>query len=449
MDHPLHTNTIDALETALAALGAIDHGERDGLTHRERLRVVELAGALVDRATALRAVVVDEADRAGSAQVAAGTPLTSWLANHNTLDARQAAAVVFAGRALAEHGLVRDAALQGRVSVQQARVVGEVIDRLPDTLTDAQLNAVADDLVTHAAAIDAKRPDLAAREALQRVAPACVPDAVDELAALADQKRRARARRGLSFGPARDGSVEIRGSLPVVDAAELQTMVNAAAEQLRRDQRESRERLDPLQPCPTSDQWRADGLMHLVRTWATAEHVPNVAGDRPRIVVLMAEAQLRERAEQAGLLASGEPIDAGDLRRLCCDADLTPVVLGGASEILDVGRTHRLVTPAIRQTLTLRDGGCVFPGCAASPERCQAHHVTPWAWGGVTALNELVLVCPFHHALVEPKVRPGDGPPPDLWEIGFDEHDLPYLLPPRRMDAERRPLRNTRRRLVA
>ena len=39
-----------------------------------------------------------------------------------------------------------------------------------------------------------------------------------------------------------------------------------------------------------------------------------------------------------------------------------PIVLGGPSQPLDVGRTQRLVTPAIRAALEVRDGGCVFPG---------------------------------------------------------------------------------------
>ncbi|MGV8844979.1 MAG: hypothetical protein ACOH1W_00705, partial [Tessaracoccus sp.] len=50
-------------------------------------------------------------------------------------------------------------------------------------------------------------------------------------------------------------------------------------------------------------------------------------------------------AEKAGVLATGTEIAAGDLRRLCCDADLMPAVVGGPSEILDVGQTQRLVTP--------------------------------------------------------------------------------------------------------
>jgi hypothetical protein len=49
---------------------------------------------------------------------------------------------------------------------------------------------------------------------------------------------------------------------------------------------------------------------------------------------------------------------AAAVRRLACDADILPVVLGTNSQILDVGRTHRLVTLALRLALVVRDHGC-------------------------------------------------------------------------------------------
>ncbi|MBK8463328.1 MAG: DUF222 domain-containing protein [Nigerium sp.] len=193
----------------------------------------------------------------------------------------------------------------------------------------------------------------------------------------------------------------------------------------------------------TPDQRRADALLRLAADLATTDHTPRVAGDQPRVVVIMREADLRERAEQAGILDTGDRIAPGDLRRLCCDADLTPVVLGTGSEILDVGRTHRLVTPAIRRALTLRDGGCAFPQCSADAVRCAAHHIRPWWAGGETALGNLVLLCPHHHGLVEPP-RFWDGPPPDRWQVRLNDHGIPEFLPPRRHDLARRILKGNR-----
>ncbi|MFZ1409991.1 MAG: DUF222 domain-containing protein, partial [Micropruina sp.] len=115
------------------------------------------------------------------------------------------------------------------------------------------------------------------------------------------------------------------------------TLIDAYVES---DRRAARDLLDPLAEVRTSEQRRADGLIALL---AAHQQAPRLAGDRPRVVVTMREQDLRDRAEQAGVLAAGAPITAGDLRRLCCDADLMPVVLGGNSEVLDVGQTRRLV----------------------------------------------------------------------------------------------------------
>ena len=132
-----------------------------------------------------------------------------------------------------------------------------------------------------------------------------------------------------------------------------------------------------------------------------------------------------------------QEIAPGDLRRLCCDADLTPVVLGSASEILDVGRTERLVTPGIRKAMSLRDKGCVFPHCNVPDAQCGAHHAVPWHEGGDTSLGNLASLCDHHHAVVEPQRF---NPDADQWTITF--HPVtrkPVVSPPRRMRVFLRP----------
>nr|MBA2599069.1 HNH endonuclease [Actinomycetota bacterium] len=46
-----------------------------------------------------------------------------------------------------------------------------------------------------------------------------------------------------------------------------------------------------------------------------------------------------------------------------------------------------------------RDHGCSFPGCGTR-SFLQAHHIVHWEHGGTTDLNNLTLVCCFHHKLV-------------------------------------------------
>jgi hypothetical protein len=235
-----------------------------------------------------------------------------------------------------------------------------------------------------------------------------------------------------------------------VDAEPFVKLITAYTEA---DRRRGREFRDPLSEHRTPEQLRADAFTTLITNYAKATQggavagAPGVAGDRPRIVVTVREQDLRDRAEAAGLLESGDHISTGELRRLCCDADLLPIVLGADSEVLDVGREQRLVTPPIRAAMTLRDGGCVFPGCTVPPAGTDAHHIVPWWQGGPTSLANLVSLCAHHHRLVEPSRLHGTAD--DRWELrpvttgttgGLDPGGGFEVVPPSRMDRERQPI---------
>jgi hypothetical protein len=186
----------------------------------------------------------------------------------------------------------------------------------------------------------------------------------------------------------------------------------------------------------TLEQRRADAL--IAQIGQRTQH----GGDSPsaRVLVMLDYDRLAADATAAGVLPDGQQLSAGELRRLCCDAEVIPVVLGGPSQVLDVGRAERLVTPEIRAALIARDGGCVFPGCDAPPSRCEAHHVLPWHLGGRTHLNGLVLQCHSHHPVLEP-AKHGIR---DQWHVRIAPDGLPEFLPPKRLDPEQKPLRHTR-----
>lgn len=99
-------------------------------------------------------------------------------------------------------------------------------------------------------------------------------------------------------------------------------------------------------------------------------------------------------------LAGGASISAATIRRLACEADIIPMVLGGPSEIVDQGRRKRLVTPAQRIRLAARDGGCTIPGCTVPATWCDAHHIVAWANDGRSDLSNYALLCPRHHTWV-------------------------------------------------
>ena len=138
-------------------------------------------------------------------------------------------------------------------------------------------------------------------------------------------------------------------------------------------------------------------------------------------------------------------LSAGEVRRLACDAGIIPVVLGGPSRLLDVGRTYRMFTPGLRAALVQRDGGCAFPGCTATPACCEAHHIVPWWQGGETRLGNGVLLCPHHHRLVEPDPLQSEA---SQWRVDLDPvTGLPWFTPPRHIDPARRPRQHRRFRL--
>jgi hypothetical protein len=89
------------------------------------------------------------------------------------------------------------------------------------------------------------------------------------------------------------------------------------------------------------------------------------------------------------------------LGRLRQGLALLPPALGGApTQVLDVGRTTRVVPAGLRTALAVRDRGCVVAGCDRPPAWCDAHHLRHWVHGGSTSLDNLVLVCRAHHRAV-------------------------------------------------
>jgi hypothetical protein len=93
----------------------------------------------------------------------------------------------------------------------------------------------------------------------------------------------------------------------------------------------------------------------------------------------------------------GFPISGEALRRIACDAELTPILLGENGDPLHVGRTRRTVTPRQRKALAERDRHCVWPDCDRPPDWCAGHHKTLWARGGLTDIDKISLLCGVHH----------------------------------------------------
>jgi hypothetical protein len=70
--------------------------------------------------------------------------------------------------------------------------------------------------------------------------------------------------------------------------------------------------------------------------------------------------------------------------------------------MIGLGRTSREPSSWMLRQLRYRDRECRFPGCGAR-RFTQAHHIVWWRYGGRTDLDNLLLICSFHHRLVHEK----------------------------------------------
>jgi hypothetical protein len=125
------------------------------------------------------------------------------------------------------------------------------------------------------------------------------------------------------------------------------------------------------------------------------------------VIVTLDLDRLSGRLVGVGLVGE-EPISAAEVRRLACTAQIIPAVLGGRSEVLDLGRASRLFKPAQRKAMAVRDRRCRAEGCTVPAAWCEAHHANgAWASGGSTDLADGVLLCSWHHHRAhDPRYRP-------------------------------------------
>ena len=158
----------------------------------------------------------------------------------------------------------------------------------------------------------------------------------------------------------------------------------------------SRGREDRRSPA----QRRADGALgEVCRRCLDVTDRPVVGGERPHVTVTVPVEALAGVSERAAEMDHVGPASAEVARLLSCDASLMRIVLAAPSEPLDVGRRTPVIPASLRRAVIVRDRHCLFPGCDRHTW-CDAHHITHWANGGATRLDNLLLLCRRHHRMV-------------------------------------------------
>jgi hypothetical protein len=326
------------------------------------------------------------------------------------------------------------ALITGAVNLEQAAVIDDCLTSLPADVGGEAVAKAETLLIGWAAEFDPPGLTALAQRILAHIAPE-IADAADA-AALARQEKLAFAARTLTLHTGGDGKVHLRGILDTEAAA----TVAAALDPLcapRHSATTWRDLVDSLDPDPatlderTPGQRRADALVDVCRLVLNTNDLPDNGGNRPQLTITVSLEQLRTQMG-AVTLDTGQRLTATQVRRLACDAQILPAVLGTEGQVLDVGRTRRLITGPLRNALVLRDRGCTFPGCSRPPRWTDGHHIRSWIDGGRTSLDNSVLLCRPHHRLV----HTGD------WQVRLGTDGFPDFIPPTHLDLQQRPRRN-------
>ena len=141
------------------------------------------------------------------------------------------------------------------------------------------------------------------------------------------------------------------------------------------------------------DHLKADALVGLITGARTTGH------RIPDLTLLTDARTMRDGPHEHTVCETGDgqPLPVETVRRLGCDATITPITLDDDGVPLNLGRTRRLATPEQRRALRAMYRACGFPGCQVRFEDCRIHHVTWWEHLGATNLDNLLPLCERHH----------------------------------------------------
>jgi len=320
------------------------------------------------------------------------------------------------------HPVVDAAVDSGELRLDEAQVLLQMLHGIEPFVPAADLPQLEQFLVGRARALPLQDLAVLCRALRDRLDPDGVEPREDELIARAGMKE-VRGRGGLPrwiIDPDPESAGFIRAALEA-------RMSPRRPVRFVEDGHQSPEDDPALEDTRSVDRRRLDGLVDVLRDGLTAD-AGTLGGAAVTMLVVVDHAALTTGVGTATVFGVDEPISARTARRLACEAQIIPVVLGGDSQPLDVGSARRLFSPSQRYAMAVRDGGCVWPGCNAPPSRCEAAHLEPWHHGGRTDLRNGVLLCRFHHRRFD-----NDG-----WSIsGTGVHRA--LIPPPWVDASRRP----------
>jgi hypothetical protein len=347
----------DRIDSALLAAEWSTHVisvEIDTLDAPQLADLVPALASTISRFEAVRLSALRAADRARVGDLAGMPDTASWAAAMTGERRGKARGDVELAGKLAALGPIASALASGRVSKSQAAALAGA--DAPSDEEQADLLADAESLSLPELERRVERFNLDRNRQVEAVVPA------------------------VTVTPTR-GGMRIEGTLDTLGGEAVTTALDAAVQLLSFENGTGRA------------ERRALGLVAIARYFLDHHTEVTHRLGRPHIVANVPLAVLAGAAGSA-VLASGAVIDAATARQLACDASVSRLITGPASEPLDVGRATRSIPTAIARQLIIDDQHCRHPGCA--------HHVVFWEGPsrGETKLTNLVLLCWQHHHLL-------------------------------------------------
>jgi hypothetical protein len=401
-DHP-HP-VVEFAQRPSERLGSLSRVPLLSMTAAEKRDALRTLASGEAQLQALRLRVPAEAEQSLATVESGAASAADWLAVETREVRRDARSALRLAERLERHVLLSEAMGEGRVNVPQARAIVASLERLPRSgrfaVTTEQRAAAEAHLVRLARQYDATALGRLGRRLFEVIAPE-LAEQVDGRA-LQQEEALALRRTTLTMWEDDEGTCSGRFRIPALQGQMLSKMILAISSPSRAagatEATGGEHGIDPALPTPVRHGIAFTQLLEAV----PADVLPRAGGCSATVVVTMTLGQLTDRLDAAGVCAldTGGRISAAEARRLACSAGVIPVVLGGDSQVLDVGRRRRLHTESMRLAMAVRDRGCTAEGCETPPGRCHAHHDQPWSAGGRTDVATGRLLCPHHHRRV-------------------------------------------------
>jgi hypothetical protein len=350
----------------------------------------------------LRLARAAEESRAAESDASSGTD--AWLAKLTGSNAAVMRGGLWLARMLQEHyPSVREAFAEGDLGEAHARIIVRAAEEMPSAVTDEERDSAVMALVE--ACVQRRMNTKSLRRKARRMLDAVKTAYADQQESdmVKDEEKRAAAETWLNLQDNGDGTWSGRFVIPDAQARMLLTHLQHLSSPRRVSRNQAGE--------PVVDQTIADATgNHMGLSWTEAmgqalvelcEHLPSDGLAQhgrvgATIAVHLDHQRLLDGLAAARLDAGGE-MSVGEARRLACGAGIIPIVYGGSSQPLDVGRESRLHTKAQRIVLSGRHDSCAAEGCQRPFAWCEIHHPHAWAAGGATDVANALPLCGWHH----------------------------------------------------